>query len=124
MLRVCPVCNGEDETIFHALVTCSFASLCWQGVIPGVQQERDGDFYGWLGSIFGSANQDMRATVVTVCWAIRKACNEKNWNKKQMSINGFLALTKQYLVQRREAQGRSTEALSRLFVTGDGVSSW
>ncbi|KAL8120232.1 hypothetical protein AgCh_017395 [Apium graveolens] len=30
VIKTCPVCNGEDETIFHALVTCPFAHQCWE----------------------------------------------------------------------------------------------
>lgn len=48
VLRLCPVCNGDEETIMHALVSRLFASQCWQRLIPDVQQEMGSEFYGWL----------------------------------------------------------------------------
>lgn len=124
VICVCPVCNGEDETALHALVTCPFATLCWENVLSGVHQDRGSDFNEWMASIINFISLDMRELVFTVCWAIWKARNEKHWNKKQMSINGVLAMSKQHLVQWREAQERSTEALTRLRVVGDGANAW
>lgn len=29
VLLMCPVCNLENETIYHSLVSCQFTKLCW-----------------------------------------------------------------------------------------------
>lgn len=124
VLRTCPVCNGEEETIMHALVTCQFAVQCWQRIIPDVQQEVGSDFYVWLEKVVWSLSQERSAVVVTICWAIWKARNDKHWNKKQVSLNSVIAMAKQYLGQWKEAQSRSSEALTQSFYAGDGASSW
>lgn len=33
----CPICNGEAEKVFHAIIQCSFAYQCWGILIPDVQ---------------------------------------------------------------------------------------
>ncbi|KAL8114965.1 hypothetical protein AgCh_021696 [Apium graveolens] len=124
VLKVCPVCNVEEKTIIHALVTCPFANQCWQRVIPDVQQEFGRGFEGWLEKVMNSINKDRRVVVVTVCWAIWKARNEKHWNKKQVSLNDLLAPAKIYLNQWQESQGRTTEVLIQLGNPGDGANSW
>lgn len=124
VLKTCPVCNGEDETIFHALVTCPFAHQCWQKVIPEVVQEFGGEFEGWLERVLDSVSKDRKVVVLTVCWAIWKARNDKHWNNKQVSLNGLLAPAKLYLSQWQDAQCRSTEALIHLDSSRDGVNSW
>ncbi|XP_074374117.1 uncharacterized protein LOC141714499 [Apium graveolens] len=48
VLRICPVCQDEDEPIMHALVGCSLASQCWHNILPDVQQDVNGDFARWL----------------------------------------------------------------------------
>lgn len=45
VLRTCPVCNGDDKTIMHALVSCPFTAQCWQRTIPDVHQVQSGEFY-------------------------------------------------------------------------------
>lgn len=97
VVKTCPVCNGEDETIFHALVTCPFAHQCWQQVKPDVQLEFGRGFEGWLENVLCNISNDKKAMVFTVCWAIWKARNDKHWNKKHVTPNGLLAPAKLYL---------------------------
>lgn len=34
VISSCPVCNNEQETVWHSLVNCQFAGLCWPYVKP------------------------------------------------------------------------------------------
>ncbi|KAL8103332.1 hypothetical protein AgCh_027775 [Apium graveolens] len=124
VVKTCPVCNGEDETILHTLVTCPFAHQCWQKVILDIQQKFDREFEGWLETVLCNMSNDRKVVVFTVCWAIWKARNDKHWNKKQVSLNGLLAPAKLYLSQWQEAQSRSTEALIYLDSSRSGVNTW
>lgn len=124
VLSTCPVCNGDGETILHAMVTCLFVVLCWQRILPEVQQLVGDSFEGWLEVVLSKVNFDRRTLVVTMCWAIWKVRNEKHWNQKVSSTNIILALAKQYLVQWKNAQDRSTEALVQSKIEGDRAITW
>ncbi|XP_074378281.1 uncharacterized protein LOC141719804 [Apium graveolens] len=86
-----PVCGKADEIIMRVLLSCSFASQCWQRLIPKVCQDLSSEFYTWLESVLNAVSKEKNAVVATVCWAIWKARNEKDWNQKQTSINGVIA---------------------------------
>ncbi|XP_074374037.1 uncharacterized protein LOC141714416 [Apium graveolens] len=45
MSAIFPICNSEAETVMHILVTCPFASQCWNRR-GGVHQSADKDAYG------------------------------------------------------------------------------
>ncbi|XP_063941746.1 uncharacterized protein LOC135149877 [Daucus carota subsp. sativus] len=124
VLPSCPVCNGEDETIFHAMVGCPFAAQCWQSLFPDFQQHMGSEFEGWLDDMLGKVTSEKRPLVITVCWAIWKALNDKHWNHKQVSMNAALVSAKNYLVQWQNSQARSTQARGYSKFVGDGATSW
>lgn len=79
--RMCPVCNGEEETTLHALVKCPFASQCWgdKGLLwVGTRLE---GFADWLDKVLRISRIDEYAEIVTLCWSIWKARNNVVWNK-------------------------------------------
>lgn len=124
VVHSCLVCNAGDETILHALASCPFAAQCWYQFLPGVQQNKNASFKGWLENIFDNNNSEKCAMVVMICWTIWKAHNEKHWNRKQWSINIVLTSAKQYLVQWQNSRGRSSQALCHSRFVGDGAASW
>lgn len=95
---VCPVCRGEDDTIFHALVACPFAAQYWQIVIYGIQLVEEIYLFQWWEQILEFCNNNWRAEIATICWAIWKASNDLVWNKKQAQTNIMIASTKMYLM--------------------------
>ncbi|XP_074352682.1 uncharacterized protein LOC141691828 [Apium graveolens] len=120
----CPVCDGADETILHALVTCPKAALLWQSIISDVQQYVQGDFFDWLDGTLRQVNKDRRALVGTIAWSIWKGRNEKVWNNRSSSVNSMLYLANNYLTQWRATQSHSFVILPRAGLAEDGAMSW
>lgn len=104
VVDICPVCTRNNETIIHAFVECQFSRQCWRTEFSEVMIEVTGDFQQWLGQNFSIVNNDCRAKIATMCWAIWKARNGLVWNQKQVQLNDVIASVKQYLVQWRNAQ--------------------
>ncbi|KAK1378990.1 hypothetical protein POM88_025734 [Heracleum sosnowskyi] len=61
--------------------------------------------YGWSGNLLENVSHYKSAAVLTVCLAIWRVQNEKNWNWK-------------------DSQGRSTEALVQSIFAEEGTISW
>lgn len=76
VLPSCPVCNGEEESVLHAMVQCPFAAQCWHHLFPDVQQRLDMGFEGWLENMFNNIESKMCALVVMICWVIWKTRND------------------------------------------------
>lgn len=109
----CPIYLNGDESINHCLVTCPFASMCWNIVFPGIQVLQVGDFEEWIGDVFQRKNQNKCAEVVTVCWAIWRNRNDVVWNRKSSNVNRVVASAKQYLLQWKFAQVNCSCASSK-----------
>lgn len=95
----CQVCSAGEESIFHILVGCPFASSCWNRVFPGFQMPPTQDFGTWLGAMFEQHDHNRVAELVSVCWALWRARNDVVWNRKYSKINRVIASAKQYLLQ-------------------------
>lgn len=67
---LCPVCQIENETMIHCLVTCSFARQCWLILLPDLHWDTDVDFKTWLELVLQSENAKRKAEAITLCWAI------------------------------------------------------
>lgn len=122
--QICPVCFVGEETIFHSLVFCSFASSCWRILLADNYGVLESNFAEWLNNVMSRCGQVGKAEVIVVCWSIWKARNEIVWNKKATSVNRVVALAKQHLIQWKAAQAVSTSALLQPGYVGDGVDVW
>lgn len=121
---LCPDCRNEVESSFHALVGCQFARQCWRVINIHIQVDHEQSFSEWLeGELRRRVGKD-RALVVTVCWAIWRARNEKVWNNKASLVNNVVATSKEFLTQWTAAQGRSTKARLQPMADGDGADIW
>lgn len=49
---VCPVFHAKDESVFHVLVSCQFATLFWLASAVGFSRGVGHDFSYWLLSLF------------------------------------------------------------------------
>ena len=78
----CQVCAGGVETIFHALVGCHFAVQCWKTFDTAMYIGEEAEFHTWFERVISRSNNERRAGIVTLCWAIWRARNELVWNKK------------------------------------------
>ncbi|XP_074351785.1 uncharacterized protein LOC141690929 [Apium graveolens] len=58
-----PVCQYGDETIYHVVVSCSFAALCWK--IYKVHWYEGEELYQWWERILVTCDKDKRAEIAT-----------------------------------------------------------
>lgn len=112
VLACCPVCDGENESIFHALVSCPVAAQCWHKAFPELGAVVTADFFAWLEQVLTKLDTGKCAEAATLCWAVWKARNDKVWNQRKARINVVVSTAIQYLKQWKEAQGRSNILLS------------
>ncbi|XP_074348990.1 uncharacterized protein LOC141688433 [Apium graveolens] len=124
VLSICPVCEGENETICHALVLCPVAIQCWQKAFPEICTVSGVDFFSWFDQVLSRLNAARSAEAATLCWAVWNARNDKVWKQRKARINAVVSSATQYLKQWKEAQSRSSILLSQPFLVGDGVSLW
>ncbi|KAL8097023.1 uncharacterized protein LOC141684882 [Apium graveolens] len=124
VVACCPVCDGESESIIHALVLCPVAAQCWHKAFPEQSAMVATDFFSWLDQALYKLDAWKRSEAVTLCWAVWKARNEKVWNQRMARIDAVVSSAAQYLKQWKEAQGRSSILPSQPFVASDGVSLW
>ncbi|KAL8133545.1 hypothetical protein AgCh_008855 [Apium graveolens] len=108
----------------HILVTCPFASQCWNRRGGVHQSAGNYTFDEWFNKMLEYADKDAHGEIAGMCWGIWKARNQVVWNNKRNEVNYVVFSTKQYLAEWRKAQGNSTKALYRDVIHGDGTSSW
>lgn len=95
----CPVCNAGEETIGHALVSCSFATACWNKVLGNRFLGLVTSFKDWFFQIVNSVNKEKREEILMTCWALWKARNELVWQKKRSLVENVISSTRSYFVQ-------------------------
>ncbi|XP_063945892.1 uncharacterized protein LOC135151390 [Daucus carota subsp. sativus] len=121
---LCPVCQQENESILHNLVSCYFAQQCW--LLLKVDNQGTGclDFTTWLERVLHTASSKVQAEIITLCWAIWRNRNDIVWNQRFSSVNKTVAAAKQYLTQWSIAQNRSSTTLLQPTFEGDGDCIW
>lgn len=124
VLGTCPVLEGENETIFHSLVSCPFASQCWWQVQAGIVINVGDNFETWLKRTLNSCSGSKGCEVAMLCWAIWKARNDKVWRKSKFQVNNVCTSALQYLIQWRSVQSKSFTAISQTYREGDCANVW
>ena len=67
---LCPVCDGAEESIVHALVSCPFADQCWRRR-GGMYLNCQGlNFNEWLQRMFDRTGREEQGEIVNLCWTI------------------------------------------------------
>lgn len=78
-----PDLNEGIESIFHALVQCKVATICWQVFNLGINTERTMNFPVLLERSLTGELKNNKAKIITLCWSIWRSRNDLVWNKKQ-----------------------------------------
>lgn len=120
----CPICNFGEESIIHALVSCSFAASCWQKVLGTSALVNRSMFKDWFEHVLSSYSSDRWAEVVMLCWSVWNARNELVWQQKRARVDSVVYSAKNYLVQWKNAQ---TTGIITLFPGDndrDGGTRW
>ncbi|KAL8101649.1 hypothetical protein AgCh_033518 [Apium graveolens] len=118
VVACCPVCDGENESIIHSLVSFLVAAQCWHKAFPELSSVVATDFFSWRGQALSKLDAWKRAEAVTLRWTVWKARNEKVWNQRKARIDDVVSSAAQYLKQWKEGQGRSNIFLSQPFLAG------
>ncbi|XP_060972634.1 uncharacterized protein LOC133038484 [Cannabis sativa] len=118
---LCPICESHDETILHALVTCSVAATCWAKAGVNTTIATGMDFLDWCATTFDSASNETQCLVAVLCWAIWKAQNDKVWNNKLPNVYSTIAFAITYLGQWKTTQ---TPFESSQLAAGYGAERW
>ncbi|KAM6584214.1 hypothetical protein CsatB_011216 [Cannabis sativa] len=122
---VCPVCNNHEETIFHALVSCPAAALCWNRVgIGTVVNQQQENFFDWCSSVFLVLDADQRRLLIALCWSLWNARNDRVWNNKLVSVESIVLLARTYLNQWQTAQNSNVTYPNPGLIPGDGAEQW
>ena len=120
----CSVCNSDDESVIHSLVTCSFAKECHQ--LTRINQAA-GDFHNfpeWLQLVFDQNNKQDICNKVTVCWFLWKNRNDVVWKQRGSSVSDLVYAALSFLNQWKAAQDKNFD-LSLSFITPeDGLEQW
>uniref|UniRef100_A0A803PQB3 Reverse transcriptase n=1 Tax=Cannabis sativa TaxID=3483 RepID=A0A803PQB3_CANSA len=120
----CPVCHSAPETISHALLSCNFASCCWNSMGLPVGIALDDSFPTWLDNIFHKLDADHVCQVVMVCWSLWKARNSIVWKNKALIVANVLASARISLDHWIKAQDNTSLSSINFHNNGDGAELW
>lgn len=122
--NMCPVCNEEIETIFHSLVQCKVAALCWRIYNPKIIMDVTMELPEWLERNLAGHSTQTNAKIITLCWSIWRSRNDLVWNNKCWNSMRIVAKAWEYLSQWTVAQGRCLGAPLQTPVIGDCAIYW
>lgn len=70
VLEFCPICNEGKESIYHLLVTCPFAKLCWNELKIVVNSEDHRCFTSWISAVSKHYSTHLYREIIMTCWMI------------------------------------------------------
>ncbi|KAM6542808.1 hypothetical protein CsatB_007255 [Cannabis sativa] len=121
---LCPVCHASPETVSHILLSCNFATSCWNhiGLPAGVYL--DHSFASWLDSLFTILDEDRVCSLSMVCWSLWKARNSIVWKDKVLTTANVVTSARIALDHWRKAQDNNS--LSHIYSGNcdDGTELW
>ncbi|KAM6583229.1 hypothetical protein CsatB_010231 [Cannabis sativa] len=121
---ICQLCNSSDETIFHALVGCSFARSCWHRSCVDIGSWMETAFSSWWYNLSHKVSEPMLEEANMVAWGIWRARNDVVWNQKSSNDAVVVLSARRALDQYQFAQSTKNDSL--MFFRGDDkvVEHW
>ncbi|KAM6587325.1 hypothetical protein CsatA_009930 [Cannabis sativa] len=121
---LCPVCRAAPETISHILLSCSFATSCWNHMGLPVGLSLNLSFASWLDGLFHSLDAERVCSLVMVGWSLWKARNSIVWKDKVLTVANVLTSARIALDHWRKAQDNTS--LSSIYSSSfdDGAELW
>lgn len=119
--NICPVCKEGVESIFHALVQCKAADMCWQLFLPGINTNSGMEFRVWLERILSCKPDNIKTRIITLCWSIWRSRNDFVWKNQTWQPMKIVAKAWEYLSQWKATQDRLFSAPFVPPVAGDGA---
>nr|GMD19167.1 putative receptor-like protein kinase [Ipomoea batatas] len=80
---ICPMCQYADESIFHLLAHCPYATQCWNLSNLHVSPTGVNSIGDWLTRNTKLLDASGCCLLLMVCWYIWYARNEKIWNNRR-----------------------------------------
>ncbi|XP_062103848.1 uncharacterized protein LOC133814961 [Humulus lupulus] len=121
---VCAVCQSDQESILHALVTCPFANSCWAKSKVGVLVGPFSEFGDWFAEVLSKGNMESAAEAGVLCWEIWKARNTLVWNQKRSLVDEVVLSASLLLDQWLAAQDSMLAPPSGIWRPDDGAEHW
>lgn len=113
---LCPVCNLEQETSLHALVSCQFAIAVWATSCIGIFSPAAGTFLAWWNAVCNKFKADDVCVVAMTLWAIWNNRNDWVWNGKHAPavrvIGSALNLLSQWTVAQKSFRKTSSNPVA------------
>uniref|UniRef100_A0A803QI56 Reverse transcriptase n=1 Tax=Cannabis sativa TaxID=3483 RepID=A0A803QI56_CANSA len=122
----CPVCHSEDESVIHALITCTKVKQVWDRVGIGITTAaaEPENFLDWFVAAFTAAEAEKKLLLPVLCWAIWSARNDVVWQKKSVTAASIVVLATGYLEQWKNAQNSRIETSWSGLKADDGAEHW
>ncbi|XP_074347619.1 uncharacterized protein LOC141686484 [Apium graveolens] len=121
--NICLVCHEEAESVFHSLVQCKAATLCWQIHNPNISTNETMEFAEWLERNLSGQPKQATAKIITLCWSIWRARNDLVWSNKSWNSMKIIAKAWEYLSQWTTAQEVMNPTLTEALAIKE-VLSW
>uniref|UniRef100_A0A803NT91 Reverse transcriptase n=1 Tax=Cannabis sativa TaxID=3483 RepID=A0A803NT91_CANSA len=115
-----------DESIIHALITCTRVKQVWDrvGIGPHVAAAEPKSFLDWFTVVFSAADAEQKLLLPVLCWAIWNARNDVVWQKKTVTAASIVVLATGYLEQWKNAQNSRIETSWSGLKADDGAEHW
>ncbi|XP_074378356.1 uncharacterized protein LOC141719891 [Apium graveolens] len=120
----CSICNSDDESVIHSLVTCSFVKECHQLTLI---TQVAGDFHNFpdrLQLVFDQNNKQEICNKVTVCWFLWKNRNDVVWKQRGSGASDIVYAALSFLNQWKAAQDNNFNLSLSLITSEDGLEQW
>lgn len=82
----CPVCNMVPKSIYHILVSCTFARACLNAVGIWTGDQVQYCFMEWLAAISKLKQSEYINKVVMLLWSLWKNMNDIVWKQKGSTV--------------------------------------
>lgn len=121
---LCPVCNLTCENVFHVLVECEFARLCWTKAGYGNIQQGFSNFAEWPEDAFQRFAVNEVHIISMITWALWKNRNEIVWKQKSKEPTNLVESAILVLNKWQGAQDRSFDLSFGFMTQSDGAEHW
>ncbi|XP_060969090.1 uncharacterized protein LOC133036597 [Cannabis sativa] len=102
---LCLLCNREDETVFHIMVSCTFTKSCLDKVLGGSVGRGEAVVFGsWFDNVCKVQPMDRIERLAMLLWGVWRARNDLVWNNKALSVERVVNAAITYLDSWKNAQ--------------------